>query len=62
MVAFGGADLDELYVTSATSLLKPDERADWPDAGKVFRIDGLGACGIPEPLFGGDFSQIETRQ
>jgi len=52
MVAFGGADLDILFVTSATTLLKPEERAAWPDAGKLFRIDGLGARGIPEPRFG----------
>ena len=52
MVAFGGADLDELYVTSATTLLSADERAAWPHAGKLFRIDGIGARGIPEPRFG----------
>jgi L-arabinonolactonase len=52
MVAFGGADLDVLYVTSATSLLAPEERAAWPHAGKLFRIDGLGARGIAEPHFG----------
>ncbi|HWV80322.1 MAG TPA: SMP-30/gluconolactonase/LRE family protein [Hyphomicrobiaceae bacterium] len=52
MVAFGGADLDVLYVTSATTLLAPEERAAWPQAGKLFRIDGLGARGIPEPRFG----------
>lgn len=52
MVAFGGADLDVLYVTSATILLLPNERAAWPHAGKLFRIDGLGARGVPEPRFG----------
>jgi sugar lactone lactonase YvrE len=52
MVAFGGADLDVLYVTSATSLLAPEERAAWPHAGKLFRIDGLGVRGIAEPRFG----------
>ena len=56
MVAFGGADLDQLYVTSASSLLKPEERSAWPHAGKLFRIDGLGARGMAEPRFGGDFS------
>jgi L-arabinonolactonase len=52
MVAFGGADLDVLYVTSATTLLAPEERAAWPHAGKLFRIDGLGVRGIAEPHFG----------
>lgn len=51
MVAFGGADLDQLYVTSASSLLAPEERKQWPLAGALFRIDGLGARGLPEPLF-----------
>ena len=55
MVAFGGPDLDQLYVTSATALLKPGERASWPAAGKLLRIDELGARGIAEPVFGGTF-------
>jgi sugar lactone lactonase YvrE len=55
MVAFGGPDLDRLYVTSATALLEPDERADWPAAGKLLRIDGLGVRGIVEPVFGRSF-------
>ena len=53
MVAFGGRDLDQLYVTSATVLLTAEERASWPKAGKLLRIDGLGARGIAEPVFGG---------
>jgi L-arabinonolactonase len=57
MVAFGGPDLDQLYVTSASRLLAPEEREAWPHAGKLFRIDGLGARGIPEPRFAGDFSK-----
>lgn len=52
MVAFGDSGLDTLYVTSATRLLAPEERAAWPHAGKVFRIDGLGVRGLPEPRFG----------
>lgn len=53
MVTFGGADLDQMFVTSATKMLAPDERPSWPDAGKLFRIDGVGARGLPEPLFAG---------
>ena len=52
MVAFGGPGLATLFVTSATAMLAEAERADWPDAGKIFRIDGLGATGLPEPRFG----------
>lgn len=59
MVAFGGPGLDELYVTSASVLPNPQERPVWPHAGKLFRIEGLGVRGIPEPLFGGHFT--ETR-
>ena len=51
MVAFGGPGLDRLYVTSASRLLAEDERPSWPHAGKLFRIDGLGARGIAEPAF-----------
>ena len=51
MVAFGGPELDRLYVTSASVLLAPAERASWPAAGALFCIEGLGAKGIPEPLF-----------
>ena len=52
MVAFGGPQLDQLYVTSSSKLLAPAEHAQWPQAGALFRIDGLGACGLPEPQFG----------
>jgi sugar lactone lactonase YvrE len=58
MVAFGGPELDQLYVTSASVLLKPEERPAWPDAGKLFRIEGLGVRGIPEPLFGASFKHL----
>lgn len=51
MVAFGGPLLDRLYVSSASVLLAPEERAAWPEAGALFRIDGLGARGVPEPRF-----------
>lgn len=51
MVAFGGPRLDRLFVTSASTLLAPHERAGWPEAGALFCIDGLGARGLAEPLF-----------
>lgn len=55
MVAFGGDDLSTLYVTSASSLLTPEETALWPDAGKLFQIEGVGARGLAEPLFQHEF-------
>ena len=61
MVAFGGPSLDQLYVTSSSSHLQPEERSMWPHAGKLFRIDGLGAHGIAEPRFGGNFSRPDIR-
>jgi xylono-1,5-lactonase len=38
-VAFGGAALDTLFVTSATVGLSPQERAAQPDAGGLFRLE-----------------------
>ena len=40
--AFGGPNLERLYVT--TGLHKTLEE---PDAGKVFVVDGLGVRGVP---------------
>mgnify|MGYP006278608931 CR=1 FL=1 len=39
--AFGGPDLDRLFVTTGSK-----KEADEPDAGKVFVIDGLGVHGV----------------
>ncbi len=52
MVCFGGQHLESLFVTSAAQLLDPAERPAWPQAGGLFRIDGCGARGLPEPLYG----------
>ncbi|MEP6971025.1 MAG: SMP-30/gluconolactonase/LRE family protein, partial [Betaproteobacteria bacterium] len=52
MVAFGGPTLEQLFVTTSRQLLAPQEHAAWPLAGALLRIDGLGARGLPEPLFG----------
>lgn len=51
MCAFGGADMDVLYVTSATFSMTGQDLADEPSAGALFAIHGLGACGVPEPRF-----------
>jgi sugar lactone lactonase YvrE len=49
--AFGGADLDELYVTSARRPLTPEERARQPMAGGLLRLRP-GVVGRPAHLFG----------
>jgi sugar lactone lactonase YvrE len=49
--AFGGAALDELYVTSARRPLDAEEKARQPQAGGVFRLRP-GVAGRPANLFG----------
>ncbi len=46
--AFGGENLDRLFVTTG---IKAD--LDEPDAGKVFVIDGLGVKGVTAFAFKG---------
>lgn len=45
--AFGGPDLDDLYITTASIDLSEEEKAEQPDAGGLFRVKtghrGLGA-------------------
>jgi len=50
-VAFGGADLDVLYVTALTTPLRATDPA--PRPGGLHAIYGLGVAGIPEPRFAG---------
>lgn len=51
-VAFGGPDLEDLYITSACMEIPLTERANRPQDGNLFRVRGL-AKGLPEPLFAG---------
>ena len=46
--AFGGKNLDELYVT--TGIHSSVEEAD---AGRLFRVTGLGVSGVPSHSFRG---------
>lgn len=46
MCAFGGEALDELYVTSASDKLSPEQRTREPLAGALLRVR-CGARGIP---------------
>jgi sugar lactone lactonase YvrE len=50
--AFGGENLDELYITSAWTGLSQEEREKQPLAGALFRIK-IGVKGLAEPRFAG---------
>lgn len=50
-VAFGGANLDQLYVTTIDPSFFGEPVED--GAGEVYVIEGLGARGVPEPRFAG---------
>jgi L-arabinonolactonase len=52
-VAFGGPELDTLFVTSMAEKPLPHHPDDGPLRGSVFRIRDLGVRGRPEPKFGG---------
>jgi sugar lactone lactonase YvrE len=51
-MAFGGQDLDELYITSALYEIPKEERPHYPADGNLYRIKGI-AKGIAEPKFAG---------
>ena len=50
--AFGGRDLNILYITTASMRMSDEERAADPLAGSLFAVD-TGVRGLPEPRFGG---------
>ena len=50
--AFGGPDLDQLLVTTASCELGADELAAQPHAGALFRVDP-GCRGVPAGMFAG---------
>lgn len=49
---FGGANLDELFITTGVGHLSDEERAAQPGAGGIFRCR-TGASGAPTAPFGG---------
>ena len=51
--AFGGPDLNTLYVTTASSRFRSEDFQREPDAGSLFAVQ-THAKGIPEPVFGGE--------
>jgi len=52
MVAFGGADLRTLYITTARKLSDAQELETYPQSGGLFAVRAPVA-GLPEPRFGG---------
>jgi sugar lactone lactonase YvrE len=48
---FGGAALDELYITSARTGLSENQLADQPLAGALFVARGSGHAGLPPDMF-----------
>jgi sugar lactone lactonase YvrE len=51
-MAFGGEHLEDLYITSAQEEIPISERVNYPLAGNLFRIRGVGK-GLVEPMFAG---------
>ncbi len=51
MPAFGGPNLDVMYVTSTTNLLNGWQRRVQAIEGRLLEITGLGVKGLPEPQF-----------
>ena len=51
-VAFGGDNLDVLYVTSSTARQSEEDLASQPMAGGLMATD-VGVKGLPEPRFAG---------
>jgi sugar lactone lactonase YvrE len=50
--AFGGRNLDTLFVTTASQRLTPEQRAAQPLAGALLALD-VGVRGLPEPRYAG---------
>jgi sugar lactone lactonase YvrE len=51
--AFGGPDLATLFITTARHGLDDELLARQPDAGRVFRVDGVGVRGLPSSIYRG---------
>ncbi|KFV68944.1 Regucalcin [Dryobates pubescens] len=50
---FGGKDYSEMYVTSASVEMDKEYLARQPQAGRIFKITGLGVKGVPPNPFAG---------
>ena len=60
MLAFGGSDLQTLYITTASHRLSPEQRAAQPLAGGIFAVEA-GVRGLPEPRFRGGVAAQGAR-
>jgi sugar lactone lactonase YvrE len=60
--AFGGRDLTTLFITTARHGLEPAALARQPDAGRVFRVDGLGVTGQPCSTYRGSVGRHRGRR
>ena len=49
--AFGGPNLDKLYITTASLDMTDEEKARYPHAGSLFEVDP-GVKGVKSNLFG----------
>lgn len=58
--AFGGAGLDQLYITSARADLDEQARANEPSAGALFQLT-VPFTGLPEPRFAGSPEQCSPK-
>ncbi len=54
---FGGADLSQLFVTTARALLSGVQQKDDQVAGDVFVVEGLGVRGRPANRYGNNVSK-----
>ena len=50
--AFGGPDMETLYVTTGSVRMTKEDLVEQPLAGALFAVD-VGVKGLPEPQFGG---------
>jgi sugar lactone lactonase YvrE len=58
--AFGGPDRATLFITTAREGLDETAMARQPDAGRVFRVDGLGARGEPVAPYRGRTTPLHS--
>lgn len=49
--AFGGEQLDELYITTASIGLTEDQKKQYPNSGHLFKIKLATLKGVPMPVF-----------
>ena len=50
-VVFGGAAMDDLFITSSRQEMTPEELTHTPDAGSVYRVQRTGIQGVSDALF-----------